>query len=96
MKSIIALLILIISAMSVSAQSVAVNSDGSQPDNSAILDIKSSSKGLLVPRLTTLQRTSIAGPALGLTVFDMDTYSFCSVLVGNCLLVNLAIQRSPQ
>jgi len=76
MKSIIVLLIFIISEISISAQSVALNSDGSQPDNSAILDIKSSSKGLLVPRLTTLQRTSIAGPALGLIVFDMDTYSF--------------------
>ncbi|WP_407520257.1 hypothetical protein PDL71_09325 [Lacibacter sp. MH-610] len=58
------------------AQSVAINTDGSNPDNSSILDIKSSSKGLLIPRLTTLQRTSIAGPAIGLTVFDINTYSY--------------------
>jgi hypothetical protein len=58
------------------AQSVGINADASQPDNTAILDIKSNTKGLLIPRLTTLQRTSIAGPALGLTVFDLDTYSF--------------------
>ncbi|HJS54991.1 MAG TPA: hypothetical protein VJ765_10615 [Chitinophagaceae bacterium] len=75
MKSIIALLIVIV-PLSVSAQSIAVNTDGSQPDNSAIFDIKSNSKGLLVPRLTTLQRTSIMGPALGLTVFDTDTYNY--------------------
>jgi len=75
MKSIIVLLIVIV-PLGISAQSIAVNTDGSQPDNSAILDIKSNSKGLLVPRLTTLQRTSIAGPALGLTVFDIDTYNY--------------------
>ncbi|HEX6848710.1 MAG TPA: hypothetical protein VF144_17110 [Chitinophagaceae bacterium] len=75
MKSIIALLIVIV-PLSLSAQNIAINTDGSQPDNTAILDIKSTSKGLLMPRLTTLQRTSIAGPAIGLTVFDIDTYSY--------------------
>ena len=75
MKSIIVLLIVLVQ-MNVCAQNIAVNTDGSQPDNSAILDIKSSSKGLLVPRLTTLQRTSIAGPAMGLTVFDTETFSY--------------------
>lgn len=58
------------------AQNVAINNDGSLPDNSALLDIKSNSKGLLIPRLSSLERTSIAGPAIGLTVFDTDTYSF--------------------
>jgi len=57
------------------AQSVAVNTDGSQPDNTAMLDIKSTSKGLLIPRLTTAQRIGISSPAIGLTVFDTDTYS---------------------
>ena len=75
MKSIIVLLIVLVQ-MNVCAQNIAVNTDGSQPDNSAILDIKSNSKGLLVPRLTTLQRTSIAGPAMGLTVFDTETFSY--------------------
>ncbi|MFZ1370266.1 MAG: hypothetical protein WAR78_07780 [Ferruginibacter sp.] len=58
------------------AQSVAINTDASQPHQSAMLDINSNSKGLLIPRLTTLERTSINGPATGLTVFDLDTYSF--------------------
>jgi len=75
MKSIIFLLIVLVQ-VNVFAQNIAVNTDGSQPDNSAILDIKSNSKGLLVPRLTTLQRTSIAGPAMGLTVFDTETFSY--------------------
>ncbi|HEX5654639.1 MAG TPA: hypothetical protein VFX58_16290 [Chitinophagaceae bacterium] len=58
------------------AQNVAINNDSSDPDNTAILDIKSENKGLLIPRMTTLQRTSIMGPALGLIVYDTDTFSF--------------------
>lgn len=46
------------------------------PDNSAILDVDSNSKGLLVPRLTTAQRNSIALPATGLLVFNTTTNSF--------------------
>jgi microcystin-dependent protein len=42
------------------------------PDASAQLDISSSSKGLLTPRMTTVQRTSISNPATGLLVFQTD------------------------
>jgi hypothetical protein len=48
---------------------VAVNTDGSAPDGSAMLDIKSSAKGLLLPRMTFDQRNAIAGTAEGLMVF---------------------------
>lgn len=46
------------------------------PNSSAILDITSTTKGLLVPRMTTAQRTAIAAPAKGLLLFDTDTNSF--------------------
>jgi len=58
------------------AQSVGVNTDGSAPNASAILDVKSTNKGVLIPRMTTAQRTSISTPASGLLVFDTDTRSF--------------------
>jgi trimeric autotransporter adhesin len=45
------------------------------PDASAVLDVKSSTKGLLIPRMTTAQRTTITTPAIGLQVFDTDTKS---------------------
>ncbi|MBK7174349.1 MAG: hypothetical protein IPH84_14210 [Bacteroidales bacterium] len=51
---------------------VAVNTDGSSPDNSSILDIKSNSKGLLAPRMTAAQRMSISNPAFGLIVYQTD------------------------
>ncbi|SEI53481.1 hypothetical protein SAMN05216327_102294 [Dyadobacter sp. SG02] len=46
------------------------------PDASAQLDVKSDSKGVLVPRLTSAQRTGIPAPADGLLVYDTDTKSF--------------------
>jgi trimeric autotransporter adhesin len=51
---------------------VAINTDGSQPNSSAMLDVKSTVKGFLLPRMTTAQRTSIATPAEGLMVYDTD------------------------
>jgi len=58
------------------AQSVSVNTDGTAADNSSILDVKSTTKGMLVPRMTTAQRIAIVAPATGLLVFDTDTKTF--------------------
>jgi hypothetical protein len=55
---------------------IAINSDGSSPDASAMLDITSSDKGILIPRMTTAERTAIASPATGLLVYDTDENSF--------------------
>jgi len=46
------------------------------PDPTAILDVTSSSKGVLVPRLTTAERTAIANPAASLLVYDTDLGCF--------------------
>ncbi len=51
---------------------VAVNTDGSVPDNSAMLDVKSNSKGVLVPRMTQAQKNAIANPATGLMIYQTD------------------------
>jgi hypothetical protein len=42
------------------------------PDNSAVLDLSSNSKGLLIPRMNTVARTGIVAPATGLLVYDTD------------------------
>ena len=57
-------------------QNVGINKDGSAPDPSAMLDVSSTNKGMLVPRMTTAQRTIISSPAKGLLVFDTDNNSF--------------------
>ena len=74
MKKIYSLMILVfvLSQMTAHAQ-VAINTDASQPDGSAMLDIKSTAKGLLIPRMTTAQRSAIGSPADGLMVYDTDT-----------------------
>ncbi len=53
-------------------QGISINTDGSNPDNSAMLDIKSTAKGLLIPRLTALQKNAIAVPAVGLLIYQTD------------------------
>lgn len=63
-------------AIATNSQSVSVNTDGSTADASSILDIKSTSKGMLAPRMTTAQRTAIVSPANGLLVYDTDVKSF--------------------
>lgn len=55
---------------------VGINADNSEPDASAMLDIKSTDKGILIPRMTTAQRTAISNPAAGLLVFDNTTGGF--------------------
>jgi len=63
-------------SVSTFAQSVAINTDGSTANSSAALDIKSTDKGMLIPRMTSAQRTAISNPAVGLLVFDTDSGSF--------------------
>jgi hypothetical protein len=43
------------------------------PDASSVLDLSSTTQGILMPRMTTAQRTAIASPANGLMVYDTDT-----------------------
>ncbi|MHC1776298.1 MAG: hypothetical protein AB9834_12905 [Lentimicrobium sp.] len=70
MKNLLLLLILII-GISANAQ-VAINSDASAPDNSAMLDVKSTTRGFLAPRMTLAQRNAIVTPATGLVVFQTN------------------------
>jgi serine/threonine-protein kinase len=52
------------------AQSVGIGT--TTPETSAVLDVRSTSQGLLPPRLTAAQRQAIASPAQGLLVFQTD------------------------
>ncbi|HEX7846870.1 MAG TPA: hypothetical protein VF476_13795, partial [Chitinophagaceae bacterium] len=77
MKKLFVLMISLLCLTMISkAQNVAINTDGSTADASSMLDVKSTSKGMLVPRMTTVQRTAIVSPANGLLVYDTDAKSF--------------------
>ena len=55
---------------------VSISSDNSAPDNSAMLDVKSTSRGILIPRLTTEQRDALVNPATGLMIFNISLKSY--------------------
>lgn len=66
------LVIILFFTSTVGVAQTSINNDGSLPDNSAMLDVKSTTKGLLFPRMTQAQKTSIANPAAGLTIYQTD------------------------
>ncbi len=67
---------------------VAINEDDTEAEPSAMLDIKSTDKGMLIPRMTVTQRDSISFPANGLMVYitDDSTFSYFNGFVWKNLL----------
>jgi len=57
-------------SLPVFSQSVSINTDGSAANASAMLDVKSSTKGLLIPRLTKAEKNAVAAPATGLLIYQ--------------------------
>jgi hypothetical protein len=52
------------------SQSVGINNEGLQPHASAILDVRSAGKGVLIPRMSEDDKNSIVAPATGLTIYQ--------------------------
>ena len=71
-KNTLLILIFIFAGILVKAQGLGINTDGSAPDNSAMLDVKSTLRGFLPPRMTTTQRNAISAPAEGLIIYNTD------------------------
>ena len=57
------------------AQSVGINDDCSAPNSHAILDLKSSSKGFLPPRMTTAEINAISPIPEGLNVYNSSLHT---------------------
>ncbi len=70
--TILFLAILTIARYSLTAQ-VKISTDSDPAHPSAMLEVKSDTKGLLPPRMTTTQRTDIVNPAAGLMIYNTDT-----------------------
>ena len=76
MKKLIIIPLILICHMISNAQGVAVNASNTPPAPSAILDVSSTTKGMLVPRMTSAERSVIVAPAQGLLVYDTDSKTF--------------------
>ena len=77
-KTVPLLLVLMLVIIQISFSQVLI-SDGTgnaTPNSSAMLDIQSTNKGLLIPRMDSVSRKSIFSPARGLLVFDNDLGNF--------------------
>jgi len=75
MKKAIVLLSFLFLMVTARTQSLAINADGSPANVSALLDVKSTSKGFLPPRMSTVQRDLISVPAAGIVIFNITTNS---------------------
>lgn len=68
--------LLIVYPVFVFSQGVVISANGAAiPEPSAMLDVESTGKGFLPPRMTTTQRNAIPGPAAGLVVYDTQVES---------------------
>lgn len=72
-RTITILLTVLLSATFTSIAQVGINTDASQPDNSAMLDVKASDKGILIPRIAltdTSTASPVSTPASGLIIYN--------------------------
>lgn len=69
-KTIFTAVLCLLLSMYAAAQSVGINNEGLTPHPSAMLDVRSVGKGLLIPRMSEDDRNSIVSPATGLTVYQ--------------------------
>jgi uncharacterized protein (TIGR02145 family) len=76
MKTIFQLFLLLVMLLNLPGSIVfcqtSISEDGSLADPSAMLDVKSTTKGALIPRMTAAQRNAIGAPASGLMVYQTD------------------------
>ncbi len=74
MRKAFSVLIMLVFAISLYPQSggVSISESNSDPDASAQLDVKSTDKGVLIPRMTEEQRNAINLPATGLLIYQTD------------------------
>ena len=74
MKKLTLLFTVLLAVFYINAQNnVAINNDGSTAIASAMLDVKSTTKGFMMPRMASADRVAIQNPVVGLLVFDTDT-----------------------
>jgi trimeric autotransporter adhesin len=72
MRTIITFLLCTFCTMGYAQDGVAINNTGNAPDASAILDLQSTNKGILAPRMTETQKNAVSSPATGLLIYQTN------------------------
>lgn len=75
-RAVLALIAFIAGVAYSAAQDGNVGIGTTTPDRSAILDLVARDKGLLIPRLTTIERNAILAPANGLLIYNVRESRF--------------------
>ena len=75
MKVIYVTVMMLVFTGSMFAQSVGINDNGSSPNSKAMLDVSSTTKGFLPPRMTTGEIIAITSPPEGLMVYNTTIHS---------------------
>ena len=78
----IILTLILTSVTNLQAQ-VGIASGSITPDASSMLEVQSTTKGLLTPRMTTSQKNAISSPATGLTIYQTDSTAGYYVYTGS-------------
>ena len=68
----------------------------SSPSASSLVELSSTSKGMLLPRMTTTQRDAIASPATGLEIYNTTTNKFNYYTGANWTAVGVGTNRYIQ
>lgn len=69
MKNVLSIIVFLVYLIKANAQ-VGIMTDS--PDETSILEVYSENKGVLIPRLTEIQKEAIVRPAEGLMIYNVD------------------------
>jgi uncharacterized protein (TIGR02145 family) len=95
MKNVIYLLFFVLPLSSLDTQGQFIISDAvSSRDSSAFMEVSSTDRGWLIPRMTTAQRDAISNPAAGLMIYNTDTGSIEFFNDNGWVNVNLAAAKN--
>ncbi len=72
----VALILLFCSSNAIHAQSMGISNAAITPDPSSILEMRTTDKGILIPRMTTAERDNISSPATGLMLYNTITNQY--------------------
>ncbi|MCT4599527.1 MAG: hypothetical protein N4A32_01335, partial [Marinifilaceae bacterium] len=75
MKKILSFIVSFLIISNVYSQSVGIGTTDFTPDKSAALEIRSNSKGLLIPRMSFSDKNAITNPSKGLLIYQTDEQS---------------------